>query len=98
VREQADLLLAGALQEPLAHRPLLGVVQVGAGARVLLRALAELVEEHAVLLAPVLVLQDDVDAPGLRLLVKKCIISPVADPDRHGTVLSCRIRMRSLCL
>ncbi len=86
--EEADLLLAGALQEPLAHRPLLGVVQVGAGARVLLRALAEFVEEHAVLLAPVLVLQDDVNAPGLRLLVKsKCIISPVADPDLRGTVL-----------
>jgi hypothetical protein len=94
VGEQADLLLAGALQESLAHRPLLGVVQVGAGARVLLRTLAELVEKHAVLLAPVLVLQDDVDAPGLRLLVKnKHIVSPVADLDLHGTVLSYRVRM-----
>ena len=67
VGEEADLLLAGALQEPLAHRPLLRVVEVGAGPLVLLRALPELVEEHAVLLAAVLVLQDDVDAPVLGL-------------------------------
>ena len=62
VGEEADLLLAGALQEPLAHANLLRVVDEGAGALVLLGALAKLVEEHAVLLAPVLILQDDVDA------------------------------------
>ena len=67
VGQEANLLLTGALQEPLAHGNLLRVVDEGAGALVLLGAFAKLVEEHAVLLAPVLVLQNDVDASVLGL-------------------------------
>jgi hypothetical protein len=67
VGEEADLLLAGALQEPFTHRNLLRIVDERTGTFLLLRALAELVEEHAVLFASVLVLQDDIYAPVLGL-------------------------------
>ena len=55
VGEQANFLVAGALQEPLAYRNLLRVVYEGAGSLILLSALAELVEEHAVLFASILI-------------------------------------------
>jgi hypothetical protein len=67
VGEEADLLLAGALQEPFTHRNLLRIVDERTGTFLLLRALAKLVEEHAILFASVLVLQDDVYAPVLGL-------------------------------
>ena len=62
VREKAVLLDTGALQEAATHGDLFLVVDKRAAAFVSLGALAELVIEHAVLLATVLRLQDDVDA------------------------------------
>ena len=62
VREKAVLLDTGALQEAPTHGDLFLVVDKRAAAFVSLGALAELVIEHAVLLATVLRLQDDVDA------------------------------------
>ena len=51
--------------KPATHSNLIRIVDVGTGALLLLCTLAELVEEHAVLLASVLHLQDRVDAPSL---------------------------------
>ena len=65
VTEQTVLLVTGTLEEPPTHRDLLPVVDKRTVARLLLGTLPELVEEHAVLLAPGLRLEDRVDASGL---------------------------------
>ena len=63
MREQAPLVVAVAGEELPAYGDLLAVVDVGAHPLLALVALAELVEEHAVLLRPRLRLEDGVDAP-----------------------------------
>ena len=59
--------MTGSLQESSTDGNLVWIMDEGTVAGLLLGALAELVEEHAVLLAPVGVLHDGVDAPVLGL-------------------------------
>ena len=63
MREQAPLVVAVAGEKLAAYGDLLAVVDVGTDSLLALVALAELVEEHAVLLGPRLRLEDGVDAP-----------------------------------
>ena len=63
MREQASLVVAVAGEKLPADGDLLAVMDVGADSLLALVALAELVEEHAVLLGPRLRLEDGVDAP-----------------------------------
>ena len=65
VREQTFAVETTAGQEFATNGHLVWVVDVGADAFLLLVTLAKLVEEHAVLLAPGLRLEDRVDASGL---------------------------------
>ena len=78
VTEQTVLLVTGALEEPPTHRDLLPVVDKRTVARLLLGTLPELVEEHAVLLAPGVLLHDGVDAPVLAWVIL-CLVSECLD-------------------
>ena len=63
---QTVVLVTRTLKVSPTYHDLLPAVDVGrTGARLLLGALAKLVEEHGVLLAAGLVLDDGVDAPSL---------------------------------
>ena len=67
VRKQASLVVAVAGEKLPADCDLLAVVDVRAHSLLAFVALAELVEEHAVLLRPRLRLEDGVDAPVPRV-------------------------------
>jgi len=63
--QQTRIFYTGSLQEPSTNCHLVRIMKERTRAFFFLRAFPKLIEEHAVLLAPVLILQNDVNAPVL---------------------------------